>query len=249
MSQSSLEFQNALTEPNQPGDFLEPGNAQPEEGVRGGSRPSAEAFGGLDGSSFWNRFAAFYDLATASGDEGLEEAIDYVASFIGPYDVVLDAACGTGAFACGVAPHAGFVAACDYADKMVEQTKRKARRMGLDNLACGLGNLCALDFADDSFDAAIAGNVLHLLVEPRQAVSELSRVTKPDGFIIIPNYLNAEEENRRFLRLIEAFGFRTVNEWDEESFLSFLGSCGLELIDHRSFQAKQPLCVAVCRTV
>ena len=198
-------------------------------------------------NAFWNRLAFVYDLAMAHGNEGLSEAIGYVASFVGPYDVVLDGACGTGAFACGVAAHAGFVAACDYAPKMVERTARKVARLGLDNVACGTGDLTSLDFADDSFDVAIAANVLHLLENPQKAISELVRVTRPGGVIAIPNYMNQEDTDRRFLELASAVGFTVHHEWDTDGFLAFLSSCGLRVVEHRNFDAAQPLCVAICR--
>ena len=196
---------------------------------------------------FWNRMAPLYDVAMGGGDAGLGEAIGYVASFVGPHDVVLDAACGTGAFACGVAPRAGFVAACDLSPKMVARTRRKARHLGLENVKCGTGNLCALDFSDGSFDVAIAGNVLHLLAEPGHAVAELRRVTRPGGVIAIPNYMNEEDNDRRFLKLAEAAGFTVHSEWSTQSFLEFLASCGLVGVEHRNFAAKQPLCVAICQ--
>ena len=196
---------------------------------------------------FWNRMAPLYDVAMGGGDAGLGEAIEYVASFVEPRDVVLDAACGTGAFACGVAPRAGFVAACDLSPKMVAQTCRKARRRGLENVACGSGNLCALEFSDGSFDVAIAGNVLHLLAGPRQAVAELQRVTRSGGTIVIPNYMNEEDTDRRFLKLAEAVGFTVHSAWGTPAFLEFLASCGLTVVEHRNFAAKQPLCVAICQ--
>ena len=195
---------------------------------------------------FWDRMAPLYDVAMGRGDEGLREAIAYVASFVDEYDVVLDAACGTGAFACGVAPQAGFVAACDLSPQMVSQTAHKARRLGLRNMACAEGDLVSLDFADGSFDVAIAGNVLHLLAEPRQAVAELRRVTRAGGTIAIPNYMNQEDTDRRFLKLAEAAGFAVHSEWDTDAFLEFLASCGLTVAEHRNFVAKQPLCVAIC---
>ena len=196
---------------------------------------------------FWNRMAPLYDVAMGGEGAGLGKAIEYVASFVGPHDVVLDAACGTGAFACGVASQAGFVAACDLSPKMIAQTSRKARRRGLENVACSTGNLCALDFSDGSFDVAIAGNVLHLLAEPQQAVAELQRVTRSGGTIVIPNYMNEEDTDRRFLRLAGAVGFTVHSEWDTPTFLEFLASCGLAVAEHRNFAAKQPLCVAICR--
>ena len=198
-------------------------------------------------NAFWDRMAAVYDLAMNHGDEGLGEALEYVASFVDGHDVVLDAACGTGAFACGVAGRAGFVAACDYAPKMVGRAARKAARLGFDNVACGTGDITSLDFADDCFDVAIAANVLHLLEDPQRAVSELVRVTRPGGVIIIPNYMNQEDTDRRFLKLAGAVGFTVHHEWDTDAFLAFLSSCGLRVEEHRGFDAAQPLCVAICR--
>ena len=197
---------------------------------------------------FWNRVAPLYDVAMGGEDGGLGEAIKYVGSFVGQYDVVLDAACGTGAFACGVAPRAGFVAACDLSPKMVEQTSRKVRHRGLENVACGTGNLCALGFSNGSFDVTIAGNVLHLLAEPQRAVAELKRVTRPSGTIVIPNYMNEEDTDRRFLKLAGAVGFTVYSEWDTPAFLEFLTSCGLKVVEHRNFEARQPLCIAICQT-
>ena len=89
--------------------------------------------------------------------------------------------------------------------------------------------------------------MLHLLAEPRKAVAELRRVTRPGGTIVIPNYMNEEDTDRSFLRLAGAVGFTTHNEWDTPAFLAFLDSCGLTVVEHRNFEAKQPLCVAICQ--
>ncbi|MBQ9005641.1 MAG: methyltransferase domain-containing protein [Atopobiaceae bacterium] len=218
-----------------------------EQAARSGLLPAVEPIAAPRDAGFWNRFAGVYDFATRSGDAGLAQAADYVATFLDEHDVVLDAACGTGAFACRLAPCVGFVAGCDLAPKMVQQAARKAEKLGLDNVAFGEGDLCALDFANDVFDAAVAGNVLHLLSDPQVALSELQRVVRPGGIVAIPNYVNAEAEDRRFLSLIEAVGFSSEHEWDEPGFLAFLSQEGLQVVEHRSFVAKQPLCVAICR--
>ena len=217
-------------------------------GYRGKGLPDAVSRVETTGDpSFWNRFAGVYDLATRSGNDGLDEAAAYVAGFLGEHDVVLDAACGTGAFACAIAPHVGFVAACDFAPKMVARARKKMARLGLANAACAVGDICRLDFADDSFDVAIAGNVLHLLDDPEAALAELVRVVRTEGVIAIPNYVNAESQDRRFLKLIGAAGFSPKHEWDERGFLAFLEEGGVRVVEHRSFDAKQPLCVAICR--
>ena len=198
-------------------------------------------------SLFWDLFAPVYDFATRSGDVGLAEAAAWVASFLDRHDIVLDAACGTGAFACALAPHVGFVAGNDLSTQMVARARATAKRLGLENTAFDVGNICTLDFANETFDAVVAGNILHLLVSPERALSELTRVTRPGGIIALPTYMNAEDQDRRFLWLIEALGFAPTAEWNEAEYLRFLEEQGMTVLEHRSFAAKQPLCVAICR--
>ena len=196
---------------------------------------------------FWNRFAFAYDFATRSGDAGLREAAGFIATFLARDARVLDAACGTGAFACAIAPQVGEVVTSDYASKMVGRTRAKVERLGLSNVSCCEGDITVLPFGIASFDAAVAGNVIHLLEDPMAGILELRRVVKPGGIIALPTYVNAEDQERRFLKLIEALGFSARNEWTRTSYLEFVGTTGLELLESHMFAAKQPLCVAICK--
>ncbi len=46
---------------------------------------------------------------------------------------------------------------------------------------------------DESFDVVIAANVIHLLDDPYKALSELDRVCRPGGKLIIPTYVNKDK--------------------------------------------------------
>lgn len=198
--------------------------------------------------SFWNRFAFVYDLATRSGERGITRAADYIVSHLSDTDRVLDAACGTGAFACAIAPHVSRVMATDYSPQMVRQTRRKAARRGLTNVRCKEADILYLPTKGEPYDAAVAGNVLHLLDNPQLAIDEIRRVVKPGGIIALPNYVQPESGSRHLIgSLIELAGFSPASEWDRETFLSFVEGSGLELVEHRSFDAFKPLCVAICR--
>lgn len=85
----------------------------------------------------------------------------------------------------------------------------------------------------------VAGNVLHLLEEPEKALKELTRVTRPGGVIALPTYVNGEDEDRRFLKIIGAAGFSPVHEWTARDYLAFLEGCGLDVAEHHLFNAKQ----------
>lgn len=201
----------------------------------------------MNDAHFWNRAAFAYDIATKSGDEGLTEATAYVASFAQENDAVLDAACGTGAFALAAAGRGTRVHASDFSPNMVERAKSKASASNLDNITFSVSDIREIDFPAKTFDLAIAGNVLHLLEQPERALSELQRVTRPGGTIALPTYINAEARNKRFLKLIGVAGFSAVHEWSKQDYIEFLQRAGMHVIEHRMFAAKQPLCVAICR--
>ena len=52
---------------------------------------------------------------------------------------------------------------------------------------------CRLGFADESFDAVVAQFVITLVPNPEGALSEMARVLRPGGEIILANHLGAED--------------------------------------------------------
>jgi SAM-dependent methyltransferase len=95
---------------------------------------------------------------------------------------VLDAGCGTG----------GLLAALrdrrpDLARFGIEWDGSAASRArGKSGAAIARGSVNSLPFADDSFDAAISADVLcHAAVDPVAALSELKRVLRPGGCLVV----------------------------------------------------------------
>lgn len=197
---------------------------------------------------FWDVAAPVYDLATVRDRAGADQAAAYIAERLSPADLLLDAACGTGLFACALAPQVWRVLACDASPAMVARTRAKARRKRLRNLAARTGDVSALPLADDAVDAAVAGNVLHLLEQPEQAVAELKRVVRPGGYIAVPCYVLVEgTQSPGGTRLWHRAGFSPGQQWQAEDLLEHLARWGLQVEDHQVFAAFKPLCVARCR--
>lgn len=85
-----------------------------------------------------------------------------------------------------------------------------------------------------------AGNVLHLLDEPRAALVELGRVCKDGGMVVIPTYLGRRDDGsvRGLSALLGCIGVKFGRQLDLGSYCSLLQAAGygevhVELIEGR----------------
>jgi ubiquinone/menaquinone biosynthesis C-methylase UbiE len=95
---------------------------------------------------------------------------------------VLDLACGTGYPAVSAAERVrpgGSVVATDLTSEMVAATRRKAAKLGLDNLEVREMDAENIDYPDASFDAVTMRFGLMFCPDPVRAVAEVRRVLRP----------------------------------------------------------------------
>lgn len=97
---------------------------------------------------------------------------------------VLDYGCGDAPFSFLVASHGARVTGIDISDVSVENCKKIAREKGLEaNTNFRVMDCEKLEFPDNYFDIVFVAGVLHHL-DLENAFRELSRVVKPDGYVI-----------------------------------------------------------------
>jgi ubiquinone/menaquinone biosynthesis C-methylase UbiE len=97
---------------------------------------------------------------------------------------VLDVAAGTGLFGRALAHAVASVTAVDITPEMIDEGRRRAKADGIHNLRFELGSAEALPFADQSFDLVMSRYAIHHFADPQTALSEMSRVCKPDGLVV-----------------------------------------------------------------
>ena len=140
---------------------------------------------------FWARVSGVYDLfGKVYNGKVNREMCKAVAREIREGDRVLECACGTGLITAAVAGKCGKLIATDYSEGMLKQTRKKCG--SYPNVDIRSADILNLPFPDESFDAVIAANVIHLLDDPQKALSELNRVCRPGGKLIIPTYVNKD---------------------------------------------------------
>ena len=153
----------------------------------------------------WDRVAPLYDLALRALNRRVYDGTGaVVARLIRPGDTVLECACGTGAIASAIAPACARVVATDFSEGMLKQARKKLARFP--HVVVEQADITDLHYADDSFDAVVAGNVIHLLPEPGDALKELKRVVRPGGTIIVPTYVIPKKSYRAFFERMGCVG-------------------------------------------
>ena len=105
-----------------------------------------------------------------------------------PGERILELGPGTGYYTVPVVERLGpegTLEILDVRQSFLEHALERARRSGHRNLIATLGDGGSLPYSDSSFDAAYLVTVLGEIPDPSAALSELRRVLKPGGRVVI----------------------------------------------------------------
>ena len=110
-----------------------------------------------------------------------------VLGLIDPALVVGDLGCGTGQLTETVAPYVRRVIAVDSSADMLEAARQRAG--GARNIDLRQGDLESLPLDNGELDAAMLSLVLHYSPAPAKALTEVGRVLKPGGRVLVVDML------------------------------------------------------------
>jgi ArsR family transcriptional regulator len=106
-----------------------------------------------------------------------------------------DLGCGTGQVSAALAPFVAHVVAVDASAAMLQAAKKRLHEF--DNVDLRRGDLEALPIDDARLDAATMMLVLHHVPDPGRALTEVARVLKPGGRLIVVDMLPHDRESYR----------------------------------------------------
>jgi demethylmenaquinone methyltransferase/2-methoxy-6-polyprenyl-1,4-benzoquinol methylase len=96
---------------------------------------------------------------------------------------ILDIAAGTGTSSAAIAKSGAHVVAADFSEGMIDVGR--SRHGGNANIEFVQADATKLPFSDREFDAVTISFGLRNVVEPKKALAEFYRVTKPGGRVVI----------------------------------------------------------------
>lgn len=131
---------------------------------------------------YYDDFSAGYERERGGGYHGMLDDLEMrIAAPLATGRDVLEAGCGTGLILSRLATHADRAYGFDLSPGMVKQ----ARDRGLDVV---IGSVTDIPFADATFDLVCSFKVLAHVPEIGRALSEIARVTRPGGQMLLEFY-------------------------------------------------------------
>ena len=122
-------------------------------------------------------------------------------SEVGDSDLVLDVGCGPGLVACEFAKVAQYVTGIDLTEEMIKQAKSRQQELGLANLSWDIGTASPLPYTSDSFSVVITRYSFHHFLNPKAVLSEMIRVCKPGGVVLIADVVLPVEKVEAYNRM------------------------------------------------
>jgi ubiquinone/menaquinone biosynthesis C-methylase UbiE len=151
---------------------------------------------------------------------GLQDRVQQLLAPLDGSERAIDSGCGTGALAFALAPLVERVVGVDLSEDLVAAGNVRAPA----NCELIVGDATALPFEYGSFDIAGCMRVLHHARRPELVVSELARVTRPGGRILLVDQIGSVDpvvsaETDRFEKARDPSHTRLLPDQDIRSLL------------------------------
>jgi len=125
---------------------------------------------------------------------------------IGPTGSLIDIGCGTGNLLVEIANkyNALDLTGMDISDEILEQANNFIKERNLEKkIELKIGSTEDIPFSDNTFDIAVSSLSLHHWVNPQKAFSEIFRIIKKNGSLLIFDFnRNAKKFYYRFLKFV-----------------------------------------------
>ena len=155
---------------------------------------------------FWDRIAVRYARRPIADEAAYQMKLRVTRDHLTPDMEILELGCGTGSTAIAHAPHVKHIRATDISPKMIEIARAKAAESGVANVAFECVAVEDIAASDESFDAILGLNLLHLLEDRDAAIAKIAALLKQDGVFVTNTACLAD--GMKWFKLVAPLGRR-----------------------------------------
>lgn len=158
----------------------------------------------VQSAKFWDRTAVRYSQRPVADEAAYQKKLQVTRDYFRPDMAVLEFGCGTGSTAIAHAPFVKHIQAIDISAKMIEIAQGKADAQNVDNVTFDVSAIDDFSAPDQSFDAVLGLNVLHLLADKEAAIAKVRKLLKPGGVFVTSTVCLGN--NMKFFKIIVPVG-------------------------------------------
>ena len=172
-----------------------------------------------DNKQFWQRWASCYGPLMQSSEPLYAAIAQQMQPHLTPEMNVLELACGSGQLSFRLSRLVRDWEATDFFAQNDRPGKAETPR---GRAALSVQDATSLPYADETFDAVLIANALHIMPRPEKALAEIYRVLKPGGQLFAPTFVHGEVPRTRLRMLaMRCAGLQIYNSWMVPQYLAF----------------------------
>jgi len=139
-----------------------------------------------DSSDYWNRVYASHNVKGQVYRNRMAVVLRWATRVAGPGAAAADVGTGAGHLAVALAERGVRVAAIDASEPMLAHVAQNASRAGVAHLVVPIASDAQrLELASATCDVVVAIGLLPWVEQPKLALGEIVRITKPGGYVIV----------------------------------------------------------------
>lgn len=194
----------------------------------------------MNEKKYWNKKAWIYNRLF-DNTKLYQQMYAIIKTALSKDMTILEVGTGTGMIARKIADGVKMVYATDFSPKMIEVAKQIEHK---ENIRFSCADIFNIPFAENSFDAVIASNILHIIPNPDLALKELKRVLKTQGTLIVPTFMWFNPSLLGYIKMLfmRLNGFPIHSKWSEQSFSDFIKTNGFKVTKKRVLKSSLQLC-------
>ena len=192
----------------------------------------------------WDLYAPIYEKAMRMDKKYYQYMYDRIPKQIIDKEV-LEIATGPGLLAKHVAHASKSMIATDYSDGMIKEA-RKGNYPA--KLKFEVADATDLPYVDNSFNVVLIANALHVMPDPKKALSEIDRVLCKDGLLIAPNFVGHKKGvvSKIWSGILKLAGIRFDHQWTPDEYLIWLENHGWKVAFSKLLPSRISLMYVEC---